>query len=1145
MSQDANLASGLAYRLQQLSDLLDELQTQVYQQDEKAFAARLAEGCGKLFVAEAVTVFQVRDEDSRHLHRLALSCQISDPKVSNKPLPIPVLPCPPKTGLSGRCVAENIIIREHGDNLRQHEWTKGKPNTHLRGGVCHSLLAVPLQLKAGRPLGLLKIDNKFGPDGRPSDAASFSAEDEFFAKILSRKVAAQFEARRVMTALRRLSEVGYKSHDQTAYYKDVLDTAIQVLRCDSAMLALVNPKYDLEMVATTRRDGGEPLPRDPHLGVMRRCWQTGEPECIPDVGACDYYHSLDPDTKSEAAVRLEWEGVKFGVLNVESHRKDHFDENDIALLCTFVPFIAASFRAVDREARFVRLMEAVGSFRWSHKSILRILLQTVLEEFGFVNGHIFLPDPDGRKLLCASRIGPGDISPSELTFDLDIPTPSVQKSVFRREEGVKDYLFSAAAEMDGRFDPVRRSHLKIVGPYLAVPLETEGKTVGVLSVWGDADSVNSQRPTLEHVPRLQRYAKFVAVLVALTSQRRYFFDTLQQAIRSLQLSSRPSDVWTMLLRIVQQSGFDRVRLLLYHNDGKYFELVSSLGPNPPAAKPQPWIYPSVSPYARDIVEQAATSSAVIKYPNDRLGPDPDADWLGKPKDLPWIVIPLVSHGRLYGQIAADNQISRKDIPDESLSDLAIIGSVAALTVAQAEAMARLTWKSLDKLHAAIRLEDSDFATVRKLLVYLSDGMALGFSRAVYFEHQPDGKGYRYMTGLGSTNENRFKGIGNLAAAKGIEQNLARAASHDDPELHLKFKDCVITQQDLDHAGLFPNGLPMAKRFTPESRGRWPGWLVRIANHIDSSLPAVVPVVGAGNSRFGVLLVDREWQEVPVSDEDVMLLTSYGRHAALILSQREAYRKMEQHRGAIWRDVALVTAHRINTPISTIETELDTLRRVVNPTDPMLAAVLVNMGAAAQHAKTLVVQFGRLRDIYRRLPNRPTTVPLHRIVVQAYQRVRDEGVLIEDQCPVELLYHGYAAGFEECLVELLSNAVYWCKRSDRLHPTVTIQAEEYVEDKVAAEHGFGHRKFIRLRVKDNGPGIDPKRIPDLGKNVGHSTRLGGTGFGLFFVWEVTRELGGNVTATTNAGGGMCFEVNVPQDEENTLPNTQPQSGRAGE
>lgn len=1129
MTHDTDRIPGLTNRLQQLSDLLDELQTQVYQRDEQAFARRLAEGCRKLFAAEAVTVFHVGDEDSRQLKRLALSCPVTDPKVDDKPILIPDLPCPSKTGLSGRCVAENKIIREHGDKLRQHEWAKGTPNTHLIGRVCHSLLAVPLQLKAGRPLGLLKIDNKLGPYERPGDGAWFSAEDEFFAKILSRKVAAQFDTRRVMTALRRLSEVGHKSHDQKGYYKDVLDTAIQVLRCDSGMLALVNPKYELEMVATTRRDGGEPFPSDPRLGVMRQCWLTGKPERISNVDECKYYHRLDTNTKSEAAVRLEWEGVKFGVLNVESHRLDHFDENDIDLLGTFVPFIAASFRAVDKETRLVRLLEELGTFRWSHTSILRILLKTALDEFGFANGHIFLPDPDSKKLLCHARIGPGEVKLSDLTFDLADPSPSVQKMVFRREASVAQFLFSEDAQADSRFDPVRRGLLKIDGSYLAVPLEVEGRTVGVLSVWGDANSETSRRPTREHVAPLKRYASVVAVIVALSSQRRFFLDTVQQAIRSLQLSSRPSEVWTKLLRVVQQSGFDRVRLLLYHNDGKYFELVSTLGPNPPSPRPQPWIYPGVSPYAKDIVERAAVSSAVIKYPNDRLGPDPDADWLGKAKDLPWIVIPLVSHGRLYGQIAADNQVTRKDIPDDALADLAIIGSVAALTVAQAEAMARLTWKSLDKLHAAIRFEDSDFAIVRKLLVYLSDGMALGFSRAIYFEHQPDGNGYRYLTGLGSTTEGRFKEIGDLAAAKGVEYNLARAASHDDPELHQKFKNCVITQQDLDQADLFLNGLPVAKRFMPENRNQWPGWLVEIANHLNCSLPALVPVVGAGNLRYGLFLVDREWQEMPVSDEDVNLLTSYGRHAALILSQREAYRKMEQHRGAIWRDVALVTAHRINTPISTIETELDTLRRRVDPANPLLAAVLANMAAAAQNAKILVVQFGRLRDIYRRLPNQPTTVPLHRLVVQAYQRVRDEGVDIEDHCPPDLLYHGYAAGLEECLVELMSNAVYWAKRSGRPKPTVTIQAEEYFEDKFADDHRLSHIKFIRLQVKDNGPGIEQARLVQIGKNVGHSTRLGGTGFGLFFVWEVARELGGKVTATTNDGGGMCFEVNVPQDE----------------
>lgn len=92
----------------------------------------------------------------------------------------------PRTGLTGHIAHERRLFREHGEALTNHFATRGLPNEHMPSARCCSLLAIPLmRYGSDELLGLLRIENRRGPDGQPAPEVGFSDEDEQTARLFA------------------------------------------------------------------------------------------------------------------------------------------------------------------------------------------------------------------------------------------------------------------------------------------------------------------------------------------------------------------------------------------------------------------------------------------------------------------------------------------------------------------------------------------------------------------------------------------------------------------------------------------------------------------------------------------------------------------------------------------------------------------------------------------------------------------------------------------------------------------------------------------------------------------------------------------------------------------------------------------------
>lgn len=82
------------------------------------------------------------------------------------------------------------------------------------------------------------------------------------------------------------------------------------------------------------------------------------------------------------------------------------------------------------------------------------------------------------------------------------------------------------------------------------------------------------------------------------------------------------------------------------------------------------------------------------------------------------------------------------------------------------------------------------------------------------------------------------------------------------------------------------------------------------------------------------------------------------------------------------------------------------------------------------------------------------------------------------------------------------------------------------DKRTDFHGSGkYIELVRIKVEDNGPGIDPKVVNDM-FNPFSTTKKDGSGLGLAIVKKIVEGVGGRVSGMNLASGGAAITILLP-------------------
>lgn len=222
-----------------------------------------------------------------------------------------------------------------------------------------------------------------------------------------------------------------------------------------------------------------------------------------------------------------------------------------------------------------------------------------------------------------------------------------------------------------------------------------------------------------------------------------------------------------------------------------------------------------------------------------------------------------------------------------------------------------------------------------------------------------------------------------------------------------------------------------------------------------------------------------------------------------------------------RDFVANVSHELRTPVTAILSAAETLDITLEK-DPdgsrRFLGIIERNASRLQRLIEDLLDLSRIES--RELRLRPERFALEPFVSTVLGMFRDRaekkrvGLVVDVAASVEAELDRRA--LEQVLTNLVDNAVKYCAEGS----TVTVRAEP-------SEGARG----VRLRVEDDGPGIEQKHLPRLFErfyrvDAGRSREMGGTGLGLAIVKHLVEAMGGTIAVASTVGKGTTFDMKLP-------------------
>lgn len=294
-----------------------------------------------------------------------------------------------------------------------------------------------------------------------------------------------------------------------------------------------------------------------------------------------------------------------------------------------------------------------------------------------------------------------------------------------------------------------------------------------------------------------------------------------------------------------------------------------------------------------------------------------------------------------------------------------------------------------------------------------------------------------------------------------------------------------------------------------------------ARALGASSILVVPL-RAGGRGFGALSLVRTAPGSGHSPEEIAVAEQFGTSAALALENARLY---QEARAAVReRDELLaIVSHDLRNPVNAIVM----LTGALLARSDEGAAVSVDveqleaMRGAARQADGLIQD---LQDVSRisagrlRVDARPTVIAeAIRQTVELFDTTAEvAGLTLTCDIP-----HGLPRVLadiprvQQLFSNLLVNAIKFTPAGGRVHVVAGLDADG---------------RFVRVSVRDTGPGIAEDDVPRLFERYWQAPRLlrAGSGLGLFIAKGIVEAHGGTIAVDTAMGKGTAFTVTLPVD-----------------
>ena len=295
--------------------------------------------------------------------------------------------------------------------------------------------------------------------------------------------------------------------------------------------------------------------------------------------------------------------------------------------------------------------------------------------------------------------------------------------------------------------------------------------------------------------------------------------------------------------------------------------------------------------------------------------------------------------------------------------------------------------------------------------------------------------------------------------------------------------------------------------------------------------ATVPLWGKGKV-IGVILVDNLYNQNPITDEDIHFLSMFTNQAGLAIENVLLYRNLEEihqelketqnllvHREkmAALGELSTNIAHEIKNPLVAIGGFARRLYRAMPDEAP-----------EKRYTQSIMIEVGRLErilnDLYNYTRNESMVYQecdlrniLEDTLSMISEKFDDEGIVIVKEFAEDLpKINGDYHQLKQAFFNMISNAYQAMNvkgtLSIRIHPI--------------SKNGSS---FIRVKLEDNGKGIDPENLHNI-FNPFYSTKESGPGLGLPIAHKIIISHRGQIEVDNYPGESVTFIITLPAIEE---------------
>jgi signal transduction histidine kinase len=442
--------------------------------------------------------------------------------------------------------------------------------------------------------------------------------------------------------------------------------------------------------------------------------------------------------------------------------------------------------------------------------------------------------------------------------------------------------------------------------------------------------------------------------------------------------------------------------------------------------------------------------------------------------------------------------------------------------------------------------------IQTTLTAITIGAGLGFNRAMLFMVNEKNRSLEGTMAVGPDNAEEAGRIwGTLSQQRGalsdlvgqlhlsLDKNSTLNAMVTGIKIPLELEGCILSKTVLEGRPFNVQFPQREETWTPTECNRGCHLSSEVGCHIGKHLSsdpkvysfATVPLWGKGKV-IGVILVDNLYNQNPITDQDIQILTMFSTQAGLAVENAILYRNLEevhqalketqtyllhQEKMAALGKLSSTIAHEIRNPLVSIGGFARRLYRSIP-----------DEASEKRYTQTIMVEVSRLEKILSDLLNYTRDeslvfqeIDLREILEESFSMVSEK--LNDGEIGLTKQYSEglpKVMGDHHQLIQVFSNLFNNAYEAMKGKGTLSLRVLP------VAKNGS---TFVRIEVEDTGSGIDPENLHNI-FNPFYSTKESGLGLGLPLVYKIIASHQGQIEVDNRPGEGVTFIITLPAARE---------------